>query len=408
MAQIRDDRAQKIREELHTRYQTGVRYLSEEFDEADVCPVVVNDFAEQFNDVLLPLLSYAANALPEDCFPCIVNRADERNAVAEKIHDTPVIEVYLPLIADCLARAHSYAMFNDYLTYKSPIVRYSHTFRGSSIDEDGNISFDSPADISLKKFANSIAYLSVKWILLHEAAHHRLEHLAKTKEGKLKACGNDSANVDGLALQHMETEADAWAVLRLLKDFDEIHAYFSELISAKLKRLDTIKIIYLAVALPLMDVDSSVAPEHLQNADHPPEFIRLASITSAFVSFFGIAEGIDNGYWQQIKKELAKEYKRNSFIKDDLFERAGHRFNIGRSIRKDDTEVNSLLLHNWLLESYAYIIVRYCDMMGCSQHRLIAQDEAYIARVKQLNADGVQTEHEMTFEIDKAPPSASY
>jgi len=405
MAQIKDDRAQIIREELHTRYQTGIRYLSEDFDGADPCPVVASNFAEQFDDILLPLLFHAANSLPDDCFPCVVNRTDERNAIAEKIFDTPVIAVYLPLIADCMARAHSYAMFDDYLTHKSPIVRYAYTFTGSDIDEEGNISFVSPADASLKKFANSIAYLSVKWILLHEVAHHSLGHLKKTKDGKLKACGNDVSNVDGLTLQHMESEADTWAVLHLLKDFDEIHAYFSELISPKLKRLDTVKLLYLAVALPLMDVDSSVAPEKLQNADHPPEFLRMATITSAFVSFFGIAEGVDNGYWQQIKKELAKEYRRNKFIKEDLFDHAEYSFSVGYSIRNNNPDVNALLIRNWLNESYAYIIVRYCDMMGCSKERLITQSQAYVDRIKKLNSDGIQTEHEIDFETDKPAPS---
>ena len=211
----------KLLAELHNHYNTGISFMP-----GSILPKVDADipcdFSSNFEDALIQLFSLATSMLDGNCFPCMINDAKERNAFAEERHDIMIVAIHLPLVAECISLAHAYSLFDDFFVMTRPTTRYDYEYRSPVINESGGFSLETAQSESKRILADMTAFLAVKYIMFHEIAHHHLNHLEKTKSGRLASNSNASCVVDGISLQELEIEADTWAAAKLLADFVDI------------------------------------------------------------------------------------------------------------------------------------------------------------------------------------------
>jgi hypothetical protein len=370
---------------LHDLYDCGITYLHVKSDQSAKYKGLMHRFSEDFDDTLSQLFIYITELFRGDVFACIVNTINERNATAKRLEEVPhvpIIEIYLPLIAEVVALSHSFSLYKNYLNYTGGILdRYDYRYFEPIIRESGSIEMIRANTVRDKMLSNIRAYLSTKWILLHESAHHQLKHLNKLDVKSLKERGNDFSE-RGLENQKFEVEADIWATLRLLSEFDQIKEYIRKFYFKKATELQCIKIIYMAILTPLLIIDERITGDNMTLVDHPPSLVRQTSISNAFVAFF--CKNDSNNYWCLIKDELMNIYEKTPSLLIEAEDDLGRNINLSDAINNNDPEITSMLFRTWILEALAWVLFYYYDMKGGDYLEMISKNESVAKRAKQL------------------------
>ena len=397
---------EKLLAELHNHYNTGISFMRGDIPPMEDYNDIPHDFAASFDESLIRLFSFAVSALNGNCFPCMINDIEERNAFAEKRHDIPIVGVHLPLVAECIGLAQSYAMFDDFFVMNWSVTRYDYEYQSPVINENGGFDIQTAQDKDKMNLGNMIAFLSVKFAILHEIAHHNFNHLSKTKSGRLSAKSDASSVIDGISLQALEIEADSWAAAKLLVNFLDTKASFTRYYSKDINHLDTIKILYLSALIPLLTAYEKITPENMLDVDHPPAFLRYNDVKEIFVKTFGINESCDNKYWNLIKNELLGEYEKYEWMKDDLigvlekFDVPWQGVDIIAKVKDDDADYVKCFIANWMNDVFAYIIIRFIEMTGVGYKNTIRQFKDFITKMNELSAEGIKFYNEFYVEVD--------
>jgi len=400
--------------ELHNHYNTGISFLpgivASEREPSGALP---EDFTFDFEETLIRLLVYTASMLDGNCFPCMVNDAEEQNAFAERRHGIQIVGLHLPLVAECLSLAHAFSMFDDFFEVNRPITRFDYEYNSPTINPDGSFSMETAKSKEKQSLADVTAFLAVKFVLLHEVAHHHYNHLDRTRTGRLSAKSDTSCVLDGFSLQELETEADIWATAQLISDFEDIKESLAQNYSSELSNLDAIKIIYLAATIPLLTAYEKITPENFTQVDHPPAIFRYNDIKEAFVSAFGVRDSIDRKYWGLVKDELLVEYEKYEWMAED-FELTLDKFEIPRQgvdileeVKADNPEYVRCFLSSWMGDVFAYVTIRFAEMTGEGFRSTYTHFKDLIARANELTADGVKIGKTVIVTTDENPPQPS-
>lgn len=387
----------KLLAELHDEYNTGITYLPGVVAESKEEPeIIVNNFSETFWDSFMDLFSFAEMMLDGNCFPCMVNDANTKNAFAEKRHNIPIVGVHLAMVAECLSLAHAFALFDDYFVLERPIVRYDHKYFSPKIDDDGVFSFETAKSQEKRTLADMTAYLAVKFILLHELGHHNFNHLEKANIKRLSSLTDASEVKNSVSLQQLETEADMWATAKMLAGFEEIKECFVRDYSESISNLETVKILYMATLIPLLTVHEKITPQNMLHVDHPPSFIRHNDIKEVFVDALGINESLDNRLWNLIKDELLCDYERYEWMKGDFtevlekYELPWKDIDFMEKVQDDDADYVRYCIMNWMNDVFAYIVIRFTEMGGVGVRSMIDRNQKLIDMINQLSAEGIK------------------
>lgn len=395
----------RLYSDLHNQYNTEISFVPRDIVLKTKHSLMTQNFSINFEASLFNLFLSAVSDLNGNCFPCLINDTEQINAFAEKRYDIPIIGVHLPLIAECIGLSHSFMMYDDLFEMTRPIIHYDYRYYSPKINDNGNIMIETPKNKDKKKLADIIAYFSVKFIILHEIAHHDLNHLEKTKNGRLSAKTNENIVIDGVSLQELEIEADIWATVKVLHDFEKIKRELSWHYSKRTKNLDTIKILFLSMLTPLLTINDKVTPENLLLVNHPPSLVRYNRIKDVYINVFGINESINNKYWKLIKKEVLDEYKKYEWMNsglNKLLEKNGiswQRVDIIREIENDNADYIKYYLTNLMNVIFAYIIVRFAEMNGKGYDDIVDHFENINTKIGMLSSEGINLYKAIDMEV---------
>ena len=397
---------EKLLAELHNQYNTGISHMRGDIPPRENYSEIPREFAANFDEALIQLFSFAVSTLDGNCFPCMINDIWEINAFAEKRHGVPIVGIHLPLVAECICLAQSYAMFPDFFIFDRPITRYDYEYHSPEFNEDGNFDIQTAQSQDKMIFGDMVAFLAVKFTILHEIAHHNFNHLEKTKNGRLSAKSDANLVLDGVSLQRLETEADSWATAKLLMDFEDIKKSFDSYISEKTSNLDTIKILYLSALIPLLTAYEKITPENILNVDHPPSIIRYSDVKEVFIGLFGINESINNKYWNLVKDEMLNDYEKYEWMKDEFVEVLQKTvvpwkgIDVIAKVKEDNADYVRYFIMNWINNVFAYVIIRFAEMTGVGFRNAAKQFEDFISKINELSAEGVELYKELYIDVN--------
>ena len=310
-----------------------------------------HSFSEDFDETLLQLFLSVSDITTKRVFPCAIESLKIRNAMAENRSGIPIVGIFLPLVADILSLSHAFSFYySEYFCYAgevSKLRRYEFKFCQPSFTETG-IDMDCHPNVKNRMLANIMASISIKWVLLHETGHHHFDHLKNIECVRLFARDNKFCS-EPIDYQKMEFEADVWAVLHILNEFEVIELYVKKCYSRRISKLDVVKIIYLSIIMPLLVVDEGITDKNMKLVDHPSSMHRQVTITSAFRDFFRQADN------HQLQRELCSLYKKRG--SQELFTDAVEYFyrdmDLMVGINEKNAKAIDALFGNWLMSMFS-------------------------------------------------------
>lgn len=190
-----------------------------------------------------------------------------------------------------------------------------------SSEDDFSLEFETTGDDSRQALMMFLAELSVKFILLHEIAHHKLEHIHETMQlnGKnflLAVAGEQDMEIEE---QGHEVDADFFAVEEIVKDFDEFVCEMKNRISVELGPSDLTFLIMWAVCIVFLNFNVLMHQKEAKGS-HPLSLERVAAIFTAIYYKLFKREDVFNEFISRIEKSMAADSETYKLFHDELME----------------------------------------------------------------------------------------
>ena len=234
-------------------------------------------------------------------------------------------EDYFPEIGD------ENASYSDVTTKKFPQI----------IRDNGEISFTVSGDDERRNCGYMIALLAIKYMVYHEIGHHACGHLQKYSEvlgldsGELGKTIHTCLSPD--ELKKIETEADVYAVHKLVGEFDELLEKWNPYFEVPLGHLEMALLLITALVIVKENLNEEILSlEEIDESGYPPAIVRLS------ISLHKIS---------RTDKQIIEEYRKALILNAEYEEHAG--------LVEEFRNLNEERLRDMLTEYLSNVVVSF-------------------------------------------------